>query len=113
MGSPLQRISGGWREFEDAVVDHGYALPRYATRSELAMTVGGQKTLGVAEAADRAVFAPMLPDATEAANLWESIDELTAALDEGKTRWQRLRARVSLRSLGGRRRALRRAGGRR
>ena len=113
VGSPLQRISGGWREFEDAVVDHGYALPRYATRSELAMTVGGQKTLGVAEAADRAVFAPRLPDATEAASLWESIDELTAALDEGKTRWQRLRARVSLRSLGGRRRALRRAGARR
>jgi len=108
VGSPLQRISGGWREFEDAVVDHGYALPRHATRSELARTVGGDKPLGVAAITDRAVFAPIEPNSDEAASLWQQIDELTASLDEGKTRWQRLRARISVRSLGGRRRALRR-----
>ena len=111
--SPLAQISGGWHEFEDAVVDHGYALPRHATRSELALTVGGSRPLAVAEVADRAVFAPVEPDAAEAARLWASIDELTASLDEGKTRWQRLRARVSVRSLGGRRRVLRRGGVRR
>ena len=111
--SPLQRISGGWHEFEDAVVDHGYALPRHPTRSELALTVGGSRPLAVAELADRAVFAPVEPDDAEATGLWTSIDELTAALGEGKTRWQRLRARVSVRSLGGRRRVLRRSGGRR
>jgi hypothetical protein len=109
-GTPLQRISGGWREFEDAVVDHGYALPRHATRSELALTVGGAQPLQVAETVDRAIFAPVEPEAAEAESMWGSIDELTAALDEGKTRWQRLRARVSLRSLGGRRRVLRRRG---
>jgi hypothetical protein len=112
-GTPLQRISGGWREFEDAVLDHGYALPRHATRSELAQTVGGAQPLRVAEVADRAVFAPVEPAAADAVSLWASIDELTAALDEGTTRWQRLRARVSVRSLGGPRRALRRAGVRR
>lgn len=106
--SPLQRISGGWREFEDAVVDHGFALPRHATRSELARTVGGDETLRVATVADRAVFSPTDPSADEAASMWKSIDDLTAELDAGKTRWQRLRARVSVRSLGGRRRALRR-----
>ena len=111
--SPLQRISGGWREFEDAVVDHGYALPRHATRSELARTVGGAQPLAVAAVADRAVFAPVEPDAAEAASLWQSIDELTASLDDGKSRWERLRARVSVRSLGGRRRVLRRGGARR
>ncbi len=113
VGSPLQRISGGWREFEDAVVDHGYELPRYATRSELAATVGGEKSLGVAKIADRAVFAPVEPDAAQAASLWEQIDELTADLDQGRSRWERLRAAVSVRSLGGRRRALRRSGARR
>ena len=111
--SPLQRISGGWREFEDAVVYHGYALPRHATRSELARTVGGAQPLAVAAVADRAVFAPVEPDAAEAASLWQSIDELTASLDDGKSRWERLRARVSVRSLGGRRRVLRRGGARR
>lgn len=112
-GSPLAQISGGWHEFEDAVVDHGYELPRHPTRSELALSVGGSKPLAVAERADRAVFAPHEPDAAEAASLWASIDELTASLDAGMTRWQRLRARVSVRSLGGRRRVLRRGGVRR
>jgi hypothetical protein len=111
--SPLQRISGGWREFEDAVVDHGYALPRHATRSELARTIGGDQTLQVATVADRAVFAPTEPSADEAAKMWTAIDELTAGLAAGKSRWQRLRARVSVRSLGGRRRALRRSGAQR
>jgi hypothetical protein len=112
-GSPLAQISGGWREFEDAVVDHGYLLPRHATRSELALTVGGTAPLAVAELADRAVFAPVEPDPADAARIWTSIDELTVSLNEGKTRWQRLRARVSVRSLGGRRRVLRRGGVRR
>jgi len=112
-GSPLAQISGGWHEFEDAVVDHGYELPRHPTRSELALTVGGSMPLAVAELADRAVFAPHEPDAHEAASLWASIDELTASLDTGMTRWQRIRARVSVRSLGGRRRVLRRGGVRR
>jgi hypothetical protein len=109
--SPLQQISGGWREFEDAALDHGYALPRHGTRSELAAAVGGQRPLAVAAVTDRAVFAPVEPSADDAAELWRSIDELTADLGAGRSRWERLRARVSVRSLGGRR-ALRRSRGR-
>lgn len=109
--SPLQQISGGWREFEDAALDHGYALPRHATRSELAAAVGGERPLAVAAVTDRAVFAPVEPSAEDAAEVWRSIDELTADLGAGRSRWERLRARVSVRSLGGRR-ALRRARGR-
>lgn len=99
--SPLARIAGGWREFEDAVIDHGFTPPAAATRSELAATVGGETSVLVATVADRATFAPARPSADEAAKMWRSIDELTASLDDGLTRWERLRARVSLRSLGG------------
>ena len=99
--SPLARITGGWREFEDAVIDHGYTPPASATRTELAATVGGDTSVLVATVADRATFAPTRPSADEAAKLWRSVDELTASLDEGLSRWARLRARVSLRSLGG------------
>ena len=109
--SPLQQISGGWREFEDAALDHGYALPRHATRSELAAAVGGERPLAVAAVTDRAVFAPVEPSADDAAEVWRSIDELTADLGAGRTRWERLRARASVRSLGGRR-VLRRPRGR-
>lgn len=99
--SPLQRISGGWKEFEDAVIDHGFSPPRFATRSELAATVGSAQSATVAAVADRAIFAPIEPGADEAAELWKSIDELTASLALGKTRWERLKARISVRSLGG------------
>ncbi len=99
--SPIERISGGWKEFEDAVLDRGFEPPASATRSELAGTVGGAKPMAVATIADRAIFAPVEPSAADAAELWKSVDELTAELDTGRTRWERLRARISLRSLGG------------
>ena len=99
--SPLDRISGGWHEFADAVVDHGYAPPGGATRAEYAQTVGGVQPLLLAAAADRAVFSPTEPSASEAKQVWRSVEELRHALDSGLTRRQRLRARISLRSLGG------------
>ena len=99
--SPLAQISGGWQEFEDSVLDHGIEPPRAATRSEVAGAVGGARTAVLAAVADRATFGPDDPDDTEAMLVWRSVEELTAALDSGRTRWQRLRARISLRSLRG------------
>src|SRR5690554_6881542 len=32
--SPISRVSGGWMEFEDAVIDHGYDPPPSPTRTE-------------------------------------------------------------------------------
>jgi hypothetical protein len=97
----LAQISGGWQEFEDSVLDHGLEPPLAATRSEVARTVGGTRTAVLAAVADRATFGPGIPDESEANLVWRSVDELTAALDTGHTRWQRLRARISLRSLRG------------
>ena len=97
----LARISGGWQEFEDSVLDHGLEPPRAATRSEVAQTVGGTRTAVLAAVTDRATFGPGDPDEGEADLVWRSVDELTTALDSGHSRWQRLRARLSLRSLRG------------
>jgi transglutaminase-like putative cysteine protease len=99
--TPLARIRGGWQEFEDAVVDRGLSPVASATRSEVASIAGGAQSQVLAAVADRAVFAPGEPDAGEAENVWRAVDELQSTLDEGLTRWQRLRARVSVRSLGG------------
>lgn len=98
--TPLERISGGWKEFEDAVLDHGITPPAAATRTELAAAVGGGQSTLVATVADRAVFSGAEPDEQEAAWVWSEIADLTAALSAGKSRWQRWKARVSLRSLG-------------
>ena len=99
--TPLAQITGGWQEFEDSVLDHGLEPPHAATRSEIARTVGGTRTAVLAAVADRATFGPGDPDDGDASLVWRSVEELTTALGSGRTRWQRLRARISLRSLRG------------
>ncbi|HXR44165.1 MAG TPA: transglutaminase-like domain-containing protein, partial [Pseudolysinimonas sp.] len=99
--SPLQRIRGGWDEFEDAVVDHGYQPPPAATRSEVAGVVGDLPSRVLAAVADRAVFAPDAVDPRDADRVWDAVTELRGTLDAGLTRRKRLLALISVRSLGG------------
>ena len=103
--SIVDRISGGWREFEDAAIDHGIDPTPSATRSEIAelvgARVGGAQASVLAAVADRAVFSSDEPTEAEAESVWRVVEELGASLDDDLTRWQRLRARISLRSLGG------------
>ncbi|TFD12171.1 transglutaminase domain-containing protein [Cryobacterium sp. TMT1-21] len=98
--APLDRIRGGWREFADAALDHGISVPAGATRTELARTVGGMRPLVFAAAVDRAVFAPDRPGSATADEVWLLVAEHRRDLNAGKKRLARLRALVSLRSLG-------------
>jgi hypothetical protein len=100
-GSTIDKISGGWQEFEDAVVDHGLNPPPAATRSEVANTAGGAQSQVLAVVADRAIFSPDEPKPGEADIVWHAVDDLRKSLDAGRSRWERIRARISLRSLGG------------
>ncbi|CAN5257757.1 transglutaminase-like domain-containing protein [soil metagenome] len=96
-----QRITGGWQDFEDSAVDHGYTPPPLPTRSEVAATVGGRRSVILASVADRAAFSPGEPPAEEADQVGKVVDDLRASFDARLTRWQRLQAAISLRSLGG------------
>lgn len=96
----VERIRGGWDEFADSVADHGYETPPAATRSELAAVAGGLPSRVLAAVADRAVFAPERADEVDADRVWDAVADLRASLDLGLTRRQRLRALISLRSLG-------------
>ncbi|TFC94680.1 hypothetical protein E3O65_15360 [Cryobacterium breve] len=98
--APLDRIRGGWREFSDAAVDYGIDVPVGATRTELAAMVPGAAPRIVATAVDRAVFSPERPGNAHADELWNALTELRRSLGAGKQRSVRLRALVSLRSLG-------------
>jgi hypothetical protein len=98
--STVQRISGGWDEFADTVLDHGYLPPPAATRSELAAVAGGLPSRVLAAVADRAVFAPERAEPADADRVWDAVADLRALLDSGLTRRQRLLALVSLKSLG-------------
>jgi len=105
-----ERIVGGWREFADAAVDHGYDPPPAATRVEFAGTIGGSRAHALASVADRATFSGQAPTPAEADSVWKAVDDLRAQLAKRDTRWKRLLAAVSLRSLGyrGRRKGTRR-----
>lgn len=99
--APLERISGAWDEFHDAAIDRGHPPLPSSTRTEFAESVGLAQSRTLAAVADRAVFSSDVVDPAEADRMWRALRELDYSLDRGLTRWQRIRSRVSLRSLGG------------
>ncbi|MEV1130851.1 transglutaminaseTgpA domain-containing protein [Agromyces sp. NPDC049794] len=99
--TPVERIEGGWQEFADTAADFGYPIRSNATRAEQAATVGGLAPLVLASVVDRAVFAPDGPLDDDDRLVWDTVDELQQRLSAPRTRRERLRAAISLTSLGG------------
>lgn len=97
--SAVDRIRGGWQEFQDCARDHGYLTATNQTRQEVAAVVGWPSSAVVATMADRAVFSPDEPAQEQADEVWVAVMQLRAALDAGRSRRERFRAAVSLRSL--------------
>ncbi|GAA4265042.1 DUF3488 and transglutaminase-like domain-containing protein [Frondihabitans peucedani] len=96
-----RRMTGGWDEFRDSVLDHGIDTPETATRTEVAAAVGGSRAGVLARVVDRSVFAPESTDPGDADRVWKAVGEMRSQLDRGLTRWQRFKAQVSTRSLRG------------
>lgn len=95
---PRDAIAGGWDEYVDAGVDSRHVLPPAPTRRETADAFATPGGIPLADAADRAVFSSATVSADEAAAFWRIVDEERRALRTRQSRWQRLRAAVSLRS---------------
>lgn len=93
---PAARIVGGWDEYLDAAADAGHRAPAAATRLEVAGALGQDAAPGLAVAADRAVFSDGGATADEATEFWRIVDAERTAFTA--TRWQRVRAALSLRS---------------
>ncbi|MCT9820633.1 transglutaminase-like domain-containing protein [Microbacterium sp. W1N] len=101
-GDVVERMTGGWDEFVDTAVDHGRTPPAHHTRQELAALYGDGAHSGaatLATLADRSVFDVAPPPAAEADRFWEIVDAERTRFAAATTRWGRLRARLSLRSL--------------
>jgi len=92
------RIVGGWDEYIDAALDNGKPAPTSQTRSELARLYGTPRGQILATMADRAVFHADPPEAEAGQQFWAIVEAERRSLAAGKTRWQRFRAAVSLRS---------------
>ncbi|SDH24090.1 transglutaminase-like domain-containing protein [Agrococcus jejuensis] len=97
--SRADRVEGAWKEFVDATVDRGRTRRPGATRLE---TARGDREVAFATAIDRALFGRVDPDDAAADAAWEAGGELVAGLDRDRSWLERLRARLSLRSLRGR-----------
>ncbi|MBH0010322.1 transglutaminase domain-containing protein [Salinibacterium sp. UTAS2018] len=99
--STVEQISGGWREFEDSLIDHGYAPPTSGTRTEVAAVMATPDARTLAEQADQAIFSGVEPELAEADAFWTDVKELESQLNTGLSRWARFKTKISLRSLGG------------
>ncbi|MGN8048552.1 transglutaminaseTgpA domain-containing protein [Curtobacterium sp. 22159] len=97
--TPRARIVGAWDEYRDALVDRGHVVDRAATRREAVVGAPGEGGTGLAALADRSVFGPSEADATTADRMWSATDDAISSLRVGRTRKERIRAAVSLRSL--------------
>lgn len=99
---PVERFTGGWQEYVDTAVDHGYVAPKSQTRQELAAGFSGDDAAAgvrLATWADRSVFDVAPPSESENDEFWRIVDAERARFAGELGWWARLRARVSLRSL--------------
>ena len=95
---PVDRVVAGWEEYVDTAIDHGVRIPVAATRTELAAAIGVPAAAALAAHADRAVFAPVPPDAAAGAEVWALVDAERERMRREASFGARWRARLSLRS---------------
>jgi transglutaminase-like putative cysteine protease len=97
------RISGGWDELVDRAVDFGTPMRSGATRLEDARVVqtafAEPRATVLAQRADAEVFGPSDPSPAEVDEFWRQVDELVGGMGRSRSRWARLKARLSLRAL--------------
>lgn len=97
------RISGGWDELVDSAVDLRAPVVVGATRAESAAVVGAAFTqprvATLAERADADVYGPGDPSPEDVETFWREVDDIVGEMKGSTSWWQRVRARLSLRSL--------------
>ena len=97
----VDRISGGWREFADAAIDHGYDPPPAATRIEFARTIGGSRAAALA-VGRRPCGLQSRRRRLRKKRTRSGAPSTSCGTHSAKrqTRWRRFVALISLRSLG-------------
>ncbi|PZU44354.1 MAG: transglutaminase [Microbacterium sp.] len=97
------RISGGWDELVDSAVDLRVPVAAGVTRAESAAAVGAafdeSRVTALAARADLDVYGPDDPAQEDIDAFWQEVDDIVGGMKESTTSWQRVRARLSLRSL--------------
>jgi hypothetical protein len=93
------RVAGAWNELIDVCRDLGVDVPAARTRREQAVAVATGDLTGLAYSGDAAVFGPGQPSDADADAYWSMTQAAAGSLMGGLGWAQRLKVRVSLRSL--------------
>lgn len=97
------RISGGWDELVDRASDFGAPVRPGATRQEdagvLSAAFAEPRVSTLASRADLEVFGPSEPTADDIDAFWTQVDEIVGGMGRTRSLWQRLGARLSIRTL--------------
>ncbi|MEV4686955.1 transglutaminase-like domain-containing protein [Microbacterium sp. LWH3-1.2] len=97
------RISGGWDELVDRASDFGAPVRAGATRQEdagvLTAAFSEPRVATLASRADLEVFGPTEPSPDDIEAFWTQVDEIVGGMAKGRSVWQRLGARLSIRTL--------------
>lgn len=97
------RISGGWDELVDRASDFGAPVRPGATRQEdagvLTTAFAEPRVTTLASRADLEVFGPTEPTPDDIDAFWTQVDEIVGGMAKGRTVWQRLGARLNIRTL--------------
>jgi hypothetical protein len=102
---PRDRVRGAWAEATDALVDAGLRIPRSWTDDEIVHA--GAAVAGAPEAelarlgsmSSAATYASMPVPDDDATDAVATLEQVESGLSSARTRWQRFRWRLSLRSL--------------
>lgn len=96
-----ERARAAWDEIVDRALDFGHRTTPGATRREMAARLDevfpGASLAPFGDAVDRCVFSDS--EVSSYGDLWDSVDAILPSMSVGRPWWQRIRARVSLRSL--------------
>ncbi|MDN4476057.1 transglutaminase domain-containing protein [Demequina sp. SYSU T00192] len=101
--APRAAAEGGWDEYVDLGIDAGLALMPLATRHEVAEAYGTANGVALAALADQATFTREGVEEDDARRAWDMLAADRAELRARQGWWRRLGARLSTRSLLGRR----------
>ncbi|MEY2698876.1 MAG: hypothetical protein RL720_832 [Actinomycetota bacterium] len=97
---PRKRVEGAWSEVRDALVDYGTTASLSHTRLEVAEMTNLPAATSVAVLADTAQYSPDDLSESEVLQAWSEADDVVRELGANLTRWQRIKAMISVKSFG-------------
>lgn len=97
---PRAQVIGAWDQLRDVLQDNGFALDASMTRHEIAQHSGMRNVGLIAHLGDAAQYSSDSVPQADSDQAWREVDAVAVELGAAQTRWQRVKARFAVGSLG-------------